>query len=206
MTKAEMEKGFQEIWDLFRETNKELETRFRETDLRFKETSQELETRFRETDERFRELRKELQESSKKVDALTGKWSKFVEGLVAPATVRLFRERGIEVTGIAQRVKRQHNGAGIEIDILATNTDYVVLIEAKSTLGVDDVNEHLERLERFSAFFPEYRGRKVLGAVAGIEIDDGADKYAYRRGLFVIAQSGDSVQIVNDEKFQPRAW
>ena len=30
--------------------------------------------------------------------------------------------------------------------------------------------------------------------------------YAYRRGLFVLAQSGDSVIILNDAQFQPQAW
>jgi hypothetical protein len=30
--------------------------------------------------------------------------------------------------------------------------------------------------------------------------------YAYGRGLFVLAQSGDSVIILNDAQFQPRVW
>ncbi|MGK7957213.1 MAG: DUF3782 domain-containing protein, partial [Crocosphaera sp.] len=44
------------------------------------------------------------------------------------------------------------------------------------------------------------------GAVAGIEIEEGADKYAYRQGLFVLAQSGETVNILNDEQFNPQAW
>jgi len=31
-------------------------------------------------------------------------------------------------------------------------------------------------------------------------------RYAYRQGLFVLAQSGESVVILNDAKFQPKAW
>jgi hypothetical protein len=30
--------------------------------------------------------------------------------------------------------------------------------------------------------------------------------YAYRQGLFVLAQSGDGVVILNDEVFQPKSW
>jgi len=177
MTAQEMEKQIQEIWKLFRETD----TRFKETQAMIEKTNQE-------------------------VGNLTSKWSKFVEGLVAPATVKLFMERGIEVTGISQRVKRTHNGEGIEIDIFATNGDYAILIEAKSTLGVEDIKDHLERLGKFAAFFPEYRDRKVIGAVAGIDIDEGADKFAYKSGLFVIAQSGETVTILNDLKFRPTVW
>jgi hypothetical protein len=31
-------------------------------------------------------------------------------------------------------------------------------------------------------------------------------RYAYRKRLFVLAQSGDSVVILNDDQFQPRTW
>ncbi len=37
-------------------------------------------------------------------------------------------------------------------------------------------------------------------------LPDEVGRYAYRRGLFVLAQTGDSVTILNDERFQPRAW
>ncbi len=45
-----------------------------------------------------------------------------------------------------------------------------------------------------------------MGAVAGMVVQDEAAKYAYRRGLFVLAQSGDSVLIRNDNKFVPKQW
>ena len=35
---------------------------------------------------------------------------------------------------------------------------------------------------------------------------DEVGRYAYRKGLFVMAQSGDTVLIRNDDKFQPREW
>jgi hypothetical protein len=38
---------------------------------------------------------------------------------------------------------------------------------------------------------------------AGIEIDHGIDSYTYRRGLFVMKQSGETVKIINDVQFQP---
>jgi Holliday junction resolvase len=175
------EKEYQKTWKLIQEVAIEL-----------RETKEMIETMSRETD--------------KKIGALTGKWSRFVEGLIAPAALKLFTERGIAVNTIYQRVRKQLNGDGIEIDILAINGEYAILIEAKSTLGVDDIKEHLERLEKFAKFFPEYAARKVVGAVAGIAIDEGADKFAYRNGLFVIAQSGETVKILNDEKFTPQIW
>ncbi len=168
---------------------------FAETDKKIKETS-----------EQIKETAKQLKETDKKINALTGKWGKFVEGLIVPAVERIFKERGIDVTRIYQRVRSRKQGRGMEIDILAVDGEYALLIEAKSTLGVDDIKEHIKRLKNFKFFFPEYKDRKVIGAVAGIDIDRGADRYAYRKGLFVIAQSGDSVKILNDEKFIPECW
>jgi len=46
----------------------------------------------------------------------------------------------------------------------------------------------------------------VIGAVAGIIIEENVGRFAYRRGLFVIGQSGDAVEILNDTKFSPRIW
>lgn len=80
------------------------------------------------------------------------------------------------------------------------------VIEVKSTLSVDDVNEHLQSLSEFKFFFPEYADRKVVGAVAGIVIDKGAGGCAYQSGLFVVGHSGETVKILNDEKFVPRTW
>src|SRR4030042_6621864 len=132
-----------------------------------------------ETEKTFKEgsnnLEKMVAETTRAVNALTGKWGRFVGGLIAPATERLFKERGIDVDKVFQRVKTHRNGDEMEVDILAINGEYAVLIEAKSTLKIEDVNDHLERLEKFKRIFPEYKDRKMIGAVGGIAIDEEAD-------------------------------
>jgi hypothetical protein len=123
--------------------------------------------------------------------------------MVEPAVVRLFLERGIDVTQTMSRLKSQLPGAAMEIDIVAVNGSELVAVECKSRLSKDDVNDFLTRLQRFKVAFPQFREFQVYGAVAGIEIDQGIDAYAYRQGLFVIKQSGETVKIANDDLFQP---
>ncbi len=94
----------------------------------------------------------------------------------------------------------------MEIDILAVNGEYAILIEAKSTLKVEDVNDHIDRIVNFKSFFPEYKDRKIIGAVGGISIEEDSDKYAYRQGIFVITESGETVKIINDKKFKSVFW
>jgi len=186
-----IEKGFERVWQMFQETD----LKFKETDLKFKET-----------DRKFQKTEKEIDRVSRNVDALTGKWGRFVEGLIAPGIIAMFQRRGIEIDRIFQRVRARKDGNTMEIDILGVNTEYAVIVEAKSTLSVDDVKEHIETLKIFKHFFPEYADRKLVGAVAGIVIDGDADKFAYRQGLFVIGQTGESANILNNDKFIPKLW
>ncbi len=164
----------------------------------------------KETDRKLhaaiQENRRINQQVSKQIGELGGAWGRFVEDLVAPACERIFLERGIPVDQVSQRVKRRRQGDTLEIDVLVVNQGHVLAVEVKSSLSVPDVKDFIADLERFSNFFPEYADMQLYGAVAGIGIESGADRYAYRQGLFVMAQSGDSVTLLNDSAFIPTAW
>ena len=94
----------------------------------------------------------------------------------------------------------------MEIDILAVDDTQLVLVECQSSLSKDDVDDLLGKLSKFKQAFPRYSDCKTYGAVAGIEIDEGVDRYAYKKGLFVIKPSGDTVAIINNEQFKPQSW
>ena len=195
-----------DVWRLLAElttAQKETERRFQETERLLKEQSQETDRLLREqsqeTDRRIREVNKQIGD-------LGGKWGRFVENMVAPACETLFLKRGIPVHQVSQRMKKRLNGQTLEIDVLVTNENHVLVVEVKSSLGVNDVKDLMDDLNRFRGFFPEYAQKQLYGAVAGIEIEEGADKYAYRQGLFVLAQTGEAVSILNNPDFEPRNW
>ncbi|HAT51425.1 MAG TPA: DUF3782 domain-containing protein [Alphaproteobacteria bacterium] len=218
---------FDDVWRMFQENAaqmRETAQRFKETDLKFKETAQQMQEtdrkmqetdrkmqetdrQMKETDRKIQETDRIVQEVSKKVGALGSRWGEFVEGLVAPACETIFAERGIPIHKVSRRVKAKLSGGRhMEIDVLVVNTDAVALVEVKSVLTVEAVREHLVRLSEFKDFFLEYANKKVLGAVAGIVIDEDADRFAMNKGLFVLVQSGDTIRIINEREFQPRAW
>jgi hypothetical protein len=91
-------------------------------------------------------------------------------------------------------------------DILGVDDTELVLVELLPRFSQDDVDEFIEKLTRFKIAFPHYKNYRAYGAVAGIEINEGVDRYAYRKGLFVIKPSGDTVAIINDADFQPNTW
>lgn len=198
MSQQELSSEVQEVWALFREVARRQE----ELAKRQEVTNREIEKTARGIDR----LSDEVGRVNKAVGDLTGKWGKFVEGLVAPGAVRIFRERGIEVKQTHTRSESQRNGESMEIDVLVVNDEYAIAISVKSTLKVENVDEHIDALSRFHEFFTNFSDKKILGAVAGIVIDEGAGKYAYRKGLFVITQAGENIKILNDEKFKPKEW
>ena len=200
---------YDDILRLFQETDRkfqETDRKFQETDRKFQETDRQLQETDRQIQATIQENRRINQQVSKQLSELGGAWGRFVEDLVAPACERLFLERGIPVDQVSQRVKRRRQGDTLEIDVLVVNQGHVLAVEVKSSLSVADVNDFIADLERFSTFFPEYADMQLYGAVAGIGIESGADRYAYRQGLFVMAQSGDDMVLLNDANFNPRVW
>ena len=76
--------------------------------------------------------------------------------------------------------------------------DTAIAVACKSNLSVEDVDEHLDRLALFKDGWPEYARYRLLGGVAGVVVPEDVARYAYRLGLYVLAQSGDAVEIRND--------
>ncbi|CCI39066.1 hypothetical protein [Microcystis aeruginosa] len=199
VTIADIYKLFERTEAQFAEFQKEADRRSAEADRR----SAEADRRREEANRTMEELKKQVQETTKAVNSLTTPLCLFIEEMVEPAVVGLFQEWGIDVTQTMSRLKSKRPGAAMEIDIVAVNGSELVAVECKSRLSRDDVDDFVSRLQRFKVAFPQFREFRVYGAVAGIEIDQGIDVYAYRRGLFVIKQSGETVKIINYTQFQP---
>ena len=62
----------------------------------------------------------------------------------------------------------------------------------------------LEDIKRFSRRLSIYKGKTIYGAVAYLRAEEEANKYAERRGLFVIRATGDSASIINKKDFKPK--
>ncbi len=190
----------QDILELFEKQSKSFEQLIirerKETEKRHKEADE----RHREADERF----------EKKLGQLAGTWGKFVAEMVKPKIIDLFREKGIQIRTSLQNAEGYIGDERYyEIDLLLINSEYAVAVEIKSSLSVDDVKEHLERLEKIKKVQPErvnLSGITIFGAVAGMIVESDADRYAYKKGLFVLRQKGNLVEIVNDANFKPQEW
>lgn len=178
MTTAEIETGFKEIKDLFRETDK------------IHRWGKKLE----KYDPDFARLK----------SVFSSPWSEVLDSLFEAGIAESFIKRDIALTKLFRRIDAKKNGRQIEIDFLITNAAELVVGEVKTSLKVDDVKEFLKKMEDFFFFFPEYKNYKIYGAVIGLHKSEAADKFAYRQGLFVFKVGGEgTLKMLNDDAFQP---
>ncbi|TRV03503.1 MAG: DUF3782 domain-containing protein, partial [Microcystis wesenbergii Mw_MB_S_20031200_S109] len=118
-----------DVWRLLAElveAQKETERCFQETERRFQETERILKEQSLKTDRQITRL-------SKEIGNLGGKWGRFVENMVAPACETLFLNRQIPVHQVSQRVRKRLDGKTLEIDVLVTNENHVLVVEVKSS-------------------------------------------------------------------------
>jgi len=193
-------------WDDIKALVAELAIQSKETDRKFQETERLLKERSEETDRKFQETRELLDRLSRRFGDLGNRLGEFVEAMVEPALVDLFRARGLDVSEVHRRVTSRRGGEAIEIDLLVVDGDTAVAVECKSRLTKEEVERHVERMNKFKRLLPKYADMRVHGAVAGMVVDEDAIQAAQAAGLWVLAQSGETVALKNDPGFAPRVW
>ncbi len=135
-------------------------------------------------------------------DLLPSPWDCLMESLVERDLVPLLNQQGIHVEYTATHLKRMGRH---EFDIMAANSQEVVMVEVRTTLRVDDVKDFLDRLRKLTTR-DSYQGRTVYGAVAWLKAKQKAAIFAEKQGLFVIRATGSSASIVNQENFKPQVF
>jgi len=188
---------FEKVWLMFQETDRKFQESKLEWDRQSKETDRILRESNAKTDKRIKEL----------AELFTGQWGKLIEALIAPGCLALFKERGIKVTQRYPSPYSEKNGKTMEIDVLLVNDTELVVIEIKTTASVRHIDELLLDLQEFRYFFPHFKNYKIYGAIAALRYYAEGDKYAQRKGLFVLKSTGENlIQMQNDIKFKPKAF
>jgi len=160
-----------------------------------------------------KEWREQSGHLNKKLGTLDHNIGEFSENMIINGLVKKFEELGHETTGQAPhrkfRSSKSKDVAG-EIDFLYESTDTIILLEIKTTLEVEDVKEHIERLEKYRQYVEDEEESKktksIIGAVHGALVKGGAREFALNKGLYVVEHSGDSIQIVKSDKREVRKW
>jgi hypothetical protein len=91
--------------------------------------------------------------------------------------------------------------------MLLEDGDSALAVEVRSKLGIDDVRDHIQRMEKLRRYANEHADhRRLVAAVAGAVIDEGVKPFALKNGFYVIEQAADRVKVDVPEGFIPRVW
>ena len=172
-----------------------------QTEIALKENRLQMEqdARRREQDARRRE--DDTRRMKKAWGDLANKMGTIVEDVVLPNIPRLaITEFGFsEVEDLmprVQRTSRHGEKRWTEYDVVCAGPGKVVVVEVKSTPTLDKIREVPERLAAFFDFFPEYKGRELIGVFASWSIDPRLHAAIREAGLYGIAMGEDTMEVV----------
>ena len=171
------------------------------TEAELREFKDEMRTFKEENRQQRREMNIKWGEMARKLGTIT-------EDLVAPSIPRIIKEEyGLEVTDLmVRRKKRLMDGRSKEYDAIAVAGEYVFVDETKSTLDSEDVKDFIEDIQGFREFFPEYEGKKIIGVLSSLYVDESVIKYAEKAGFLVFAVGEALMEIKNTKGFKPKEW
>ena len=130
------------------------------------------------------------------------RWGKLGENLVKGNLTKKLKKKGIKIEKIITNAKFSN----IEFDIIAINGKETVVLEVKSTLDPSDVEKFKKNIEQFKTLWPEFKDKKVYGAMAFLlKSNRHAESLAEKEGFFVISATGDVI-IENEEGFKPKVF
>jgi phage shock protein A len=204
----ENEKGFRELREAINKTSERLDRAYELAERAFaaaERASQEVARASEEVAKTSEEIKKLKTEISR----LTGSWGEFVEGMIEPSAIKFMEEKGFKVVGVYPEAEVSRDGENAEYDLFLVcekksnnrkKEKVILLVSAKTKVSSRDVDELLEDMKKFFFFLEQYRGFKLMGAIAGIRFGKGADIYALRSGLIVMKPAGEIMQIQEPKK------
>jgi len=200
--------SFESVWAAL----KEVAERQKETDRQMQERAEQFDRQMKESAARFdrqmQETDRQMQETDRRLGKLGNRMGEIVEHMVAPNLREKFRELGLNFPKANSNsdVSDYDNKIFLEIDVLLENGEKAMLVEVKTNLTTEDVQEHIKRLEKMRVYADLHGDKRAfLGAVAGVVVTANVKEYALGKGLYVIEPSGETFNIT-PPSCQPKEW
>ncbi|MCL2101107.1 MAG: hypothetical protein FWH22_05280 [Fibromonadales bacterium] len=85
-----------------------------------------------------------------------------------------------------------------QYDTLLINDNSIAVVEIKYKAEKEDVEKLAgKQLENFRILYPEFAKYKIYLGIAGLSVDEHAEKEALKRGIAVLKQKGDAIEILD---------
>ena len=184
-------------------------------DRRATEAKAEADRRAAEADRRAAEVDKERKELRQQIGGLHNKFGTFAEGLLLPTVKRILRdELGMEQ--VSERTERNRKVDGkkvfMELDAFGYSNgeqNVACIVEIKSHLREDGIEQILRELREFPEFFRDHAGKRLYGMIAAVDASRDLQERVWKEGLFLVLVHDDVAELTVPEGFMPKnygAW
>jgi hypothetical protein len=207
MTSEEMAR-LQEDWIRSRNELAEEQRRLAQAQRELVEAQKETEQQIRETDKQLKETDRKLREVGKQLGGLGDKFGSFTEGLALPSMTKIL-SRNFQMNRIAPRLRAQNNGRSMELDVLGYSSapeGDAVIVEVKSHLREEGLEQMRKILRDFREFFPEHAQRKVYGILAAVDISDDLREKVLNEGIYLARIHEGQFELQVPQDFQPQVF
>lgn len=146
-----------------------------------------------------------LQENARMLKRLGEKFGGFTEGMAYPSMQSVLFERfGMSVTAVHTIAYR--GDQTLEVDVLAYGKEAVYVVEVKSHLREDGIQQMLRILREFHDFYPGHEDKKVYGILAAVHVPEDLEKRVLAAGIYLARIHDETFEITVPDSFQPRAY
>ena len=164
-----------------------------------KETARQMEISRREVDKQIKQTQKQLGE-------LGNKWGTFTEGMAIESIKKILRDK-FNIPVISRNVEKRMNDESIEMDAFGYENSTVntaVIVEIKSHLREDAV-EQIERIMAdFPRFFPDHASKKLFGILACVHAPDSIKNLLRKKGIYLAVLHDDVFELYDFKNFTPK--
>ena len=134
------------------------------------------------------------------------KWGTFAEGMAIASIKKILRDK-FNISVISEHFSKRMNGESIEMDAFGYENSTVntaVVVEIKSHLREDAI-EQIERImEDFPRFFPDHADKKLYGIIACVHAPDNIKNLLRKKGIYLAVLHDEVFELYDFKNFTPK--
>jgi hypothetical protein len=171
-------------------------------------TDEELKELMAKTEKAFQDLARAQERTIEQLGELGNRFGGFTEGMALPSVREILYDK-LGVDAVVTDARARRNGRSFQVDAVGIangELGKVYLVEIKSRLREEGLQQILKHLRSFGDFFPEHRGKTRYGILVAVDVPEELEKRVLAQGIYLAKIHGDLFELVVPEGFEPRGF
>ena len=171
---------------------KEFEAEMRERDLKWEKEDAKRKASLDKLEKNVNKAVESVNRLSAEFHSVVGH---IVEGLLGPKGHKMFTKAGFAVDRYCKDMHRKIKALNLEmeVDVLSYGEDLAIATEVKTNCRKKDIDEYIDKMQRFKLLFTEHKDKEVIAAIAAVNFERDAYEYAQQQGILIIHVIDESI-------------